>query len=72
LTPAELKRVLVEGAGTPGVDGICCRVHEEMNLSAEEVLFVKDMDVGAGEAGLRLCNAWWHLAPCLDPPQPQS
>jgi hypothetical protein len=36
----ELKRVLVEGAGMDTVDGICCRVWEEVNLSAEEVMFV--------------------------------
>jgi hypothetical protein len=31
----------VEGARMVDVDRICCRVREEVNLSAEEVLFVK-------------------------------
>jgi hypothetical protein len=44
-------------AGTPVLDRMCCRVWEEVNLSAEAVMLVKEMDDDADEGGLRLCNA---------------
>ena len=37
----ELNCVLVEGAGTAGVNISCCHIQEEVNLSTEELLFVK-------------------------------
>ena len=64
--PGEMERVLVEGAGTDAVNGIYCRVEEEVGLGEEEVLFVKETDDGIGEMGLYLYGTKWHVAMCTD------
>ena len=63
---SQMERVLVEGAGIEYVNGIYCRVEEELGLSEEEVLFVKETDDGNGEMGLYHHRASWHLALCMD------
>lgn len=64
--PSEMERVLVEGAGIPTVNGVYCRVHQEVGLGEEEVLFVKETDDGMDEMGLYLFMTKWHIAPCTD------
>lgn len=64
--PCEMERVLVEGAGTEIVNGIYCRVEEEVGMSEEEILFVKEADDGYSDIGLYLWGTRWHIAMCAD------
>lgn len=60
--PREMERVLVEGAGSEIVNGIYCRVEEELGVSEEETLFVKEADDGYSDVGLYLWGTKWHIA----------
>jgi len=64
--PAEMERVLVEGAGTEIVNGIYCRVEDEIGMSEEEILFVKEADDGYSDVGLYLWGSKWNIAMCAD------
>jgi len=64
--PSEMERVLVEGAGTELVNGIYCRVDEDLGISEEEFLFVKEADDGFSDVGLYLWGTKWHIAMCTD------
>ena len=64
--PHEMERVLVEGAGTDNVNGIYCRVEDELGMGDEEILFVKEADDGYSDVGLYLWGTKWHLAMCSD------
>jgi hypothetical protein len=64
--PHEMERVLVEGAGTPIVNGIYLRVEEELGMSEEEILFVKEADDGFSDVGLYLYGTKWNIAMCAD------
>lgn len=64
--PCEMERVLVEGAGTELVNGIYCRVNDEIGMSEEEILFVKEADDGYSDVGLYLWGSRWHIAMCTD------
>jgi len=66
--PSEMERVLVEGAGTEIVNGIYCRVaaEDEMGMSEEEILFVKEADDGYSDLGLYLWGTTWNIAMCAD------
>ena len=63
---SEMERVLVEGAGTEIVNGIYCRVEDEIGMSEEEILFVKEADDGYSDVGLYLWGTRWHIAMCAD------
>mmetsp|Transcript_38569 Transcript_38569/g.70725 ORF Transcript_38569/g.70725 Transcript_38569/m.70725 type:complete len:173 (+) Transcript_38569:101-619(+) len=60
-----MERVLVEGAGTEIVNGIYCRVEEEVGMGEEEYLFVKEADDGS-DVGLYLWGTTWNIAMCAD------
>ncbi|KAL7473091.1 hypothetical protein ACHAXS_013494 [Conticribra weissflogii] len=64
--PHEMERVLVEGAGSDIVNGIYLRVEDEMGMSEEEILFVKEADDGYSDVGLYLYGCKWHIAMCAD------
>ena len=64
--PCEMERVLVEGAGTDLVNGIYVRVEEEIGMSEEEILFVKEAEDGYSDVGLYLWGTRWHIAMCAD------
>jgi len=64
--PSEMERVLVEGAGTEIVNGIYCRVEEDIGVGEEEYLFVKEADDGYSDVGLYLWGTTWHIAMCAD------
>jgi len=64
--PSEMERVLVEGAGTELVNGIYCRVEEDVGIGEEEYLFVKEADDGYSDMGLYLWGTTWHIAMCAD------
>mmetsp|Transcript_12509 Transcript_12509/g.26637 ORF Transcript_12509/g.26637 Transcript_12509/m.26637 type:complete len:602 (+) Transcript_12509:210-2015(+) len=64
--PHEMERVLVEGAGSDIVNGIYLRVEDEMGMSEEEILFVKEADDGYSDVGLYLYGSKWHIAMCAD------
>ncbi|KAK1746417.1 hypothetical protein QTG54_003024 [Skeletonema marinoi] len=50
----EMERVLVEGAGKDIANGIYVRVLDEVGMSEEEILFVKEADDGYSDVGLYL------------------
>jgi len=64
--PSEMERVLVEGSGSEIVNGIYCRVKEEVGMSEEEILFVKEDPDGYSDVGLYLWGTKWHIAMCSD------
>ena len=64
--PCKMKRVLVECAGTEIINGIYCRVEDELGMSEEEILFVKEADDGYSDVGLYLWGTKWHIAMCAD------
>ena len=64
--PCEMERVLVEGAGSEVVNGIYCRVEDEMGMGEEEILFVKEAEDGYSDVGLYLWGTRWYLAFCSD------
>jgi hypothetical protein len=64
--PSEMERVLVEGAGSEIVNGIYCRVEEEVGMGEEEILFVKEADDGFSDVGLYLWGTKWNIAMCAD------
>jgi len=64
--PSEMERVLVEGAGTGLVNGIYCRVEEDIGIGEEEYLFVKEADDGYSDVGLYLWGTKWSIAMCAD------
>ena len=64
--PQEMERVIVEGAGLQRVNGIYVRVLDEMGISEEEILFVKEADDGISDVGLYLYNQKWNIAMCTD------
>lgn len=66
LDPREMERVLVENAGTELVNGIYCRVNDEIGMGEEEILFVKEADDGFSDVGLYLWGTQWHIAMCAD------
>ena len=62
----EMERVLVEGAGKDIVNGIYVRVLDEVGMSEEEILFVKEADDGYSDVGLYLWKTKWNIAMCAD------
>jgi hypothetical protein len=62
----EMERVLVEGAGMDIVNGIYVRVLDEVGMSEEEILFVKEADDGYSDVGLYLWKTKWNIAMCAD------
>lgn len=62
----EMERVLVEGAGKDIVNGVYVRVLDEVGISEEEVLFVKEADDGFSDVGLYLWKTKWNIAMCAD------
>ena len=62
----EMERVLVEGAGKDIVNGIYVRVLDEVGMSEEEILFVKEADDGFSDVGLYLWKTKWNIAMCAD------
>ena len=64
--PQEMERVIVEGAGLQHVNGIYVRVLDEMGMSEEEILFVKEADDGISDVGLYLYGEKWNIAMCTD------
>ncbi|KAL7542316.1 hypothetical protein ACHAWF_007150 [Thalassiosira exigua] len=64
--PCEMERVLVEGAGCEIVNGIYCRVEEEVGMGEEEILFVKEAEDGYSDVGLYLWGTKWNIAMCAD------
>ena len=64
--PHEMERVIVEGAGLDHVNGIYVRVLEELGMSEEDILFVKEADDGISDVGLYLYGNKWNIAMCTD------
>ena len=64
--PHEMERVIVEGAGLDHVNGIYVRVLEELGMSEEDILFVKEADDGISDVGLYLYRDKWNIAMCTD------
>mmetsp|Transcript_11257 Transcript_11257/g.18579 ORF Transcript_11257/g.18579 Transcript_11257/m.18579 type:complete len:660 (+) Transcript_11257:168-2147(+) len=62
----EMERVLVEGAGKDIVNGIYVRVLDEVGMSEEEILFVKEAEDGYSDVGLYLWKTKWNIAMCAD------
>jgi len=62
----EMERVLVEGAGKDIANGIYVRVLDEVGMSEEEILFVKEADDGYSDVGLYLWKTKWNIAMCAD------
>eukprot|EP00574_Skeletonema_japonicum_P011512 CAMPEP_0201716954 /NCGR_PEP_ID=MMETSP0593-20130828/2818_1 /ASSEMBLY_ACC=CAM_ASM_000672 /TAXON_ID=267983 /ORGANISM="Skeletonema japonicum, Strain CCMP2506" /LENGTH=684 /DNA_ID=CAMNT_0048206895 /DNA_START=169 /DNA_END=2223 /DNA_ORIENTATION=- len=62
----EMERVLVEGAAKDIVNGIYVRVLDEVGMSEEEILFVKEADDGYSDVGLYLWKTKWNIAMCAD------
>ena len=62
----EMERVLIEGAGKDIVNGIYVRVLDEVGMSEEEILFVKEADDGYSDVGLYLWKTKWNIAMCAD------
>ena len=62
----EMERVLVEGAGKEIVNGIYVRVLDEVGMSEEEILFVKEAEDGYSDVGLYLWKTKWNIAMCAD------
>jgi len=64
-SPEEHERVVVQGAGSDEVNGIYLRVDEDIGLGDEELVYIKEDELGS-DLGLYLWRNEWYISPCVD------